>query len=50
VPDEGIELLEGAGVEELLDPLARRQLALFVLLGDRLLEAEWTACSRSSRR
>ena len=37
VADEGVELLEGAGVEQLLDPLARRHLALRVLLLDRLL-------------
>jgi len=34
VADEGVELLEGAGIEELLDPLARRVLAAGVLLGD----------------
>ena len=37
VADEGVELLEGAGVEQLLDPLARGHLALRVLLLDRLL-------------
>ena len=37
VADEGVELLERAGVEELLDPLARGQLALGVLLFDRRL-------------
>ena len=37
VADEGVELLEGAGVEQLLDPLAGGQLALRVLLLDRLL-------------
>ena len=34
VADEGVELLEGAGVEQLLDALARRELALRVLLLD----------------
>ena len=37
VADEGVELLEGAGVEQLLDPLAGGHLALRVLLLDRLL-------------
>ena len=37
VADVRVELLEGAGVEQLLDPLARRVLALGVLLLDRLL-------------
>ena len=37
VADEGVELLERARVEQLLDPLARGQLALRVLLLDRLL-------------
>ena len=37
VADEGVELLEGARVEQLLDPLARGHLALRVLLLDRLL-------------
>ena len=37
VADEGVELLERAGVEQLLDPLAGGQLALRVLLLDRLL-------------
>ncbi len=32
VPDEGVELLEGAGVEQLLDALAGGELALRVLL------------------
>ena len=32
VPDERVELLEGAGVEQLLDPLACRVLAAGVLL------------------
>ncbi len=32
VPDEGVELLEGAGVEQLVDPLAGGELALLVLL------------------
>ena len=35
VAHEGVELLEGAGVEQLLDPLAGRVLALGVLLLDR---------------
>ncbi len=35
VADEGVELLEGAGIEQLLDPLAGGQLALRVLLLDR---------------
>ena len=39
VADEGVELLEGAGVEQLLDPLARGELALRVLLLDGLLGA-----------
>ncbi len=37
VADEGVELLERAVVEELLDSLPSGQLALGVLLGDRLL-------------
>ena len=37
VADEGVELLERARVEQLLDPLAGGQLALRVLLLDRLL-------------
>src|SRR5262245_41076891 len=37
--DEGVELLERARVEQLVDPLAGRQLALLVLLLDRLLRA-----------
>ena len=37
VADEGVELLEGAGVEQLLDPLAGGHLALRVLLLHRLL-------------
>jgi hypothetical protein len=37
VADEGVELLERAGVEQLLDPLAGGELALCVLLLDRLL-------------
>ena len=37
VADEGVELLERAGVEQLLDPLAGGELALRVLLLDRLL-------------
>ena len=37
VADEGVELLEGAGVEQFLDPLAGGHLALRVLLLDRLL-------------
>ena len=37
VAHEGVELLEGAGVEQLLDPLAGGELALGVLLLDRLL-------------
>ncbi len=37
VADEGVELLERARVEQLLDPLARGQLALGVLLVHRLL-------------
>ena len=37
VADVGVELLERARVEQLLDPLARRVLALGVLLLDRLL-------------
>ena len=37
VADEGVELLEGAGVEQLLDPLAGGELALGVLLLDRRL-------------
>ena len=37
VAHEGVELLEGAGVEQLLDPLAGGHLALRVLLLDRLL-------------
>ena len=37
VADEGVELLEGAGVEQLLDPLPSGHLALRVLLLDRLL-------------
>jgi hypothetical protein len=39
VTDEGVELLEAAGVEQLLDPLARGVLALRVLLLDRGLRA-----------
>jgi hypothetical protein len=39
VADEGVELLEGAGVEKLLDPLACGELALRVLLLDRLFGA-----------
>src|SRR5207247_10996645 len=39
VPDERVELLEGAGVEQLLDPLPSGELALRVLLLDRLLGA-----------
>jgi hypothetical protein len=34
--DERVELLEGAGIQELLDPLARGVLAALVLLGLRL--------------
>ena len=47
VADEGVELLERARVEQLLDPLARGQLALGVLLLLRL-GVEWAAASRSS--
>ena len=48
VAHERVELLERAGVEQLLDPLAGRVLAAFVLLLDRRLEPEWIAASRSS--
>src|SRR5262249_33096611 len=37
--DEGVELLERAGIEQLLDPLPCGELALLVLLGDGLLGA-----------
>jgi hypothetical protein len=39
VADEGVELLEGARIEQLLDPLAGGELPLRVLLLDRLLGA-----------
>ena len=39
VLDEHVELLEGALVEQQLDPLARRQLAARVLRGDALFAA-----------
>ena len=49
VADEAVELLEGAGIEQLLDPLARGQLALRVLLLDRGLGGGMDRRSRSSR-
>ena len=48
VPHEGVELLERAGVEQLLDPLAGGQLALGVLLRDRVLGGGVDAWKRSS--
>ena len=48
VADERVELLEGAGVEQLLDPLAGGVLAACVLLLDRGLGAGVDAASRSS--
>jgi hypothetical protein len=36
MPDIGVQLLEGTGIEQLLDPLPGRVLALGVLLLDRL--------------
>ena len=39
VAHEGVELLEGARVQQLLDPLARRVLAAVVLLGDGVVGA-----------
>ena len=48
VAHERVELLEGARVQQLLDPLARGVLAAFVLLGDGALGAGWIASSRSS--
>ncbi len=44
VADEGVELLEGAGVEQLLNPLAGGHLALRVLLLDRLLGGRVDRC------
>ena len=48
VHDERVQLLERAGVEQDLDPLARGELARRVLLGDALLAAAARAPRRSA--